>query len=576
MKLEQLRLVWRLMALGLTMAVAASSNLAMADDWRLELWGQHPAQAALLPSEECGGAQGERALRFDRSAGDGAELVYGKQALQPGNSYETVVRLKTVAPGSDLLVDVSWRKDGPYYETSVIKTVRVASNEWQDVVLRGHYTSIAPGALRLNVRSAPGALCVGRTELREVALPASFAWQSVSNVFFGIHLNKLGRHNAWPRFDPDVLRMWSTATTWAELQPVRGDIDWRGNIHAQRLDYFVQHVTKQSGPHQMIMTLGMTPSWAADSRLDGSACDQSPWGKGSCLPPVDLEIWRAHVRQLAERYRDSPIRIWELWNEADVSTHWVGGADGMVKLAAVAREELRKVSADNQLIGPNVTSLGIRFLHDFLQAGGGRHVDGLSVHVYMGRDSERAYAILDNVKTMLADQGLTYPIWNTETNTACGGGPLADRLLEQAACRTPALDVLAQSVLLHAAQGIRNFTFYTWEGAELDVGGIGLVEPDFQTVTPAGDVMMRLRALLSGARVQFVPSDVVGLRQVEVEADRRRCRVYWTRGGEPIRVTPAGGARVKQLDGSDVMAAMDGSVLASSMPQVACVGGLPW
>lgn len=575
------RAVWvgiRLMLLlaGLACSFAACTQTPF---WQVQLWGDPKPQVAFVEDAACrnGMTAGWRFSRLGKGGG-GAELIV-PAVLQPGQAYEFSVQLKAATGGAAVMADVAFRRDGPFYEVSAIHPVKLDAAAWQTVVLKGRYTSVATGSVRLNLPQDGSAVCVGKPVLKKWdeadAVPVI---HHVSKDFFGVHLNKLGRHNGWPGFNPDVVRMWSTGTSWAELQPVPGPIDWRGNVHAQRLDYFVHHVSGQSGEHRMLMTLGMTPGWAA-SKGDDSACGHSPFGSKTCMPAADLNHWRLFVRELAKRYQDSPIQIWEVWNEADVSVHWVGGAGAMVDMVRIASEEIKAVSPNSVLLGPNVTSLGMRFLHDFLAAGGGQYIDGVSVHVYSGRSPKRLWDQIRNWQDLIRSHGLSLPIWNTETNTACGGGPDSDRLLEQASCAVMSAEsALAQSLLGQAALGVQNVSLYTWEGAELAVGGVGLVESDFRTETLAGLMVKRLAKLMRGSTVAWHPVDFPGLQMVEVAAGGRVCNAMWADADTVLvpEYVRSAATWVKQLDEQPVVRLDSGEWRVSTMPVVACVGAPGW
>ncbi len=575
------RAVWvgvRLMLLlaGLACSFAACTQTPF---WQVQVWGEPKPQVVFAEDVACrnGLTEGWRFSKDHQGGGD-AELIV-PAVLQPGQAYEFSVQLKAATGGAAVMADVAFRRDGPFYEASVIRPVKLDGAAWQTVVLKGRYTSVATGSVRLSLPQNGSAICVGRPSLKKWDdADAVAVSHRVSHEFFGVHLNKLGRHNGWPSFDPAVVRMWSTGTSWAELQPVPGPIDWLGNVHAQRLDYFVRHVSRQSGEHRMLMTLGMTPGWAA-AKGDDSACSHSPFGAKTCMPAADLNHWRLFVRELARRYQGSPIQIWEVWNEADVSVHWVGGAGLMADMVRIASEEIKAVSPNSVLLGPNVTSLGMRFLHDFLAAGGGQYIDGISVHVYSGRSPKRLWDQIRNWQDLIRSHGLSLPIWNTETNTACGGGPDSDRLLEQASCAVMSAEsALAQSLLGQAALGVQNVSLYTWEGAELDVGGVGLVESDFRTQTLAGLVVARLGKLMRDSAVGWRHVDLTGLQMVEVAAADRVCKAMWAEADTVHVPSDVRGVATwaRQLDGRPVVQLDSGEWQVSTMPVVACVGASGW
>ncbi|MFT3857423.1 MAG: hypothetical protein QM742_07980 [Aquabacterium sp.] len=554
---------------------AAGAAVALQEQpWSIQAWGQPAAQVKGEMSTDCAPAGAKAGYRFARArtgGGDAEAMV--PSVLVPGVAYELTVPIRAESPASGLGVDVYFRKDAPFYETTSIRTVQL-TGQWQTVTLKGVYDAAKPGSVRIGLRQNTGAICLGRPALKVIdpsAVAADDGLHAVSRHFFGIHLNKLGVHQGWPGFEPDVVRMWATATMWSEMQPSPGSIDWRRNIHANRLDYFVDHTARHRRDARILMTLAMTPEWASSARSDGGACERSPFGRRTCLAPAGLDAWRDYVRQVAERFKGR-IRLWEIWNEADVPTHWVGGAATMVEMVRVAGEEIRRVDPSSKVIGPNVTILGLRFLNDFLALGGGRHVDGLSIHIYMGGSPQNMFTRTRNVMELMRSHGLDLPIWNTEANTACGAGIDGDVMLQQNLCSVKALPAIAQGVIGTAALGVENLSYYTWEGAEQELGGVGLVERNFRTPTEAGVLYERLADLLRGASLKFMPPLQQGLMRVQFVKGEQRCVIAWS-DGRALTVTSAAlqqPTSVKTLEGRKVEARDADGWPVSEMPILAC------
>lgn len=553
-------------------SVAVAKTLALSErPWTLQAWGQPAPVAEASPSDTCaretGGGGGYLFSKTSRGGGDAELILPG--VLVPGKAYELSVPIK-LSQGSGA-VDVYFRRDTAYYETTAIRTVP-AVRQWQVVTVRGVYDAPRPGSVRLGLRQDGMALCVGRPMIREIdpeLVGAAEGWHDVPRHFLGIHLNKLGRHNNWPSFDPGVVRMWGTATTWGELHDRTSRVDWRG-AHGTRLDYFVRHTHQRGRNASVMMTLGMTPVWAS-AKGDNGACARSSFGERSCMPPADLSTWRAFVRELAERYPDERIDFWEIWNEADVPTHWLGSPQLMVELTRIAREEIRRVNPKAMLIGPNVTANGLRFLNDFLVHGGGQYVDGLSIHVYLGLGSKQAMSRLRNARQMMRGHGLDLPIWNTESNTACIDDADPSVHKQAGACDRRREATVMQAVLLHAAQGFENFTFYTWEGAELEINGVGLVQADFRTRTQLGRLYDDLARMLRGGSLRTLPA-MGQITRVRLRNGGRDCILAWATEGA-VRAAPAvfeSSLLVSELGGRPLDRDMAGNWNLSVMPAMGC------
>lgn len=540
--------------------------------WTLQAWGAPAPVADAAPDDGCstGAPGGGVAYRFSktRKGGGDAELIL-PGVLVPGKAYEFTVPVRLTQGRGGL--DVYFRRDSAYYETTAIRTVQLSA-EWRTVTVRGVYDAPRGGSVRLGLRQDGMAVCVGRPALREVSsesVGAAEGWHAVPGRFFGIHLNKLGRHNSWPSFEPDVVRMWGTATTWGELQQRPGRTDWRG-AYGTRLDYFVRHTSQRGRNAAVMMTLGMTPVWASVAG-DNAACATSSFGERSCMPPADLSAWRAFVRELAERYADGRITHWEIWNEADVPTHWLGSAEQMVELTRIAREEIKKVNPQAVLIGPNITANGLRFLNDFLVAGGGSLVDGLSIHVYLGLGSQQALSRMRNTREVMRGHGLALPIWNTESNTACIDDPDPGVHKQAGACDRRREATVLQAALLHAAQGFENFTFYTWEGAELEINGVGMVQGDFRTRTRLGTLYEELARLMRGSSLQML-RPVGPVTRVQWRKGGRECVLAWSaRGDTRAPAAVFGDAAVAtEIGGRPLERDLSGMWLMGPMPAMGC------
>lgn len=363
------------------------------------------------------------------------------------------------------------------------------------------------------------------TNNTEVAVPAKI----ITNQFFGIHVNKLGVHSAWPKFNPGVVRLWDTGTTWNNLQPAKAGIPWGTSVATKRLDMYVDYVLKNNPDAQIIYTMGMTPAWAGSKQA--KSCNYASYGYSSCTMPIRIDEWRAYVNELGTRYKGK-IRVWEIWNEADYWARWSGTPEEMVTLTKVAYQELKKIDPENKILGPNITGSGMIFLSRFLAAGGSNYLDGVSVHVYVGRKPQLSMAVLRNIKQMLDNAGLEdIPIWNTETNVSCNS------VLED--CQPIKLnnegvisaeDALAQGMISNAGLGVENFTFYTMEGASSAYGGAALVDSSFVNLSSLGKVYDNVKKWLLNSSVTYIQAQNNGVNQLQVQRNGKVAHIFWTAG----------------------------------------------
>lgn len=517
----------------LLLAGLSSINACIAmeiGDWGVNAWGSVAPVVSFQRVDTSCSREGVASSSFkviSRGNGDAELTLPG--VLGANKAYRFTVWLHSNNPAS---VEVFFRRDEFPYETTAIHSAKVLG--WKQISLNGIHASSGRGSVRIAVREENVALCVNSASLVSEDFSAVGApngsWH-IDDRFFGVHLNRLGRHNGWPTFDPGTVRLWDTGTTWAQLQPTNSPIDWKKNPYAQRLDYYVRHGLAKHPDLQFIYTLGMTPTWAGSKHLKD--CNNSSYGPSVCTKPLDMGSWRQYVRALGLRYK-GVIRVWEVWNEADVWVHWDHTPEELVPLVKIAAQELKSIDPDNQIIGPNITGGGLRFLSRFLVAGGGAYLDGVSIHAYLGRVPELSFAQVRNVRQMLKNSGFgDMPIWNTETAVSC------NTLLEDCkmvnAERRQVLSgehAIAQGVLGNAALGVKSFVYYTWEGAAVEYGNLPLVEANYQVSTKAGLILETLKAWLKGSQVKYRTANRSGLNVVEIHRGASTSLVLWS-SGEP-------------------------------------------
>jgi Glycosyl hydrolases family 39 len=513
--------------------VASAADL----NWVLQAWGTPSPVAEATPRKGCPDLPGAAPVYYAESTeppGAGAELII-PAVLKPGHAYE--FSFSVMAPKGQPSLDVFFRKDSPFYDTGAIRTVQ-ASERWQRVTLRGGYDGPGTGSVRLDLRALGTAVCVAHpqlTEIRSQDVGSDGLVRPVSSHFFGVHLNRLGSHTRWPDFEPDIVRLWASGTEWHQMQPTSDRIDWRRNPHAQRLEFLSKFVISRGRRAELIMTLALTPHWAG-RKSAAAACTSSPFGAGTCMPPEDLNTWREFVRTLVSRYKDR-ILVWEIWNEADVPMHWSGSVQDLVALTRAASEEIRKQQPNAVVIGPNVTGIGLRMLHNFLMAGGGQYVDAVSVHTYLSRAPGQSGTAVRNLREILKNLGMAdKPIWNTEANTSCGTTGPQDQVLSRSPCDLSAPEAIAQTYLMQAALGVQNISFYTWEGTGNQFGNSSLVQPDYETPTAEGRTVRELVELMRDASIREVMAVTPGVEMVEITRARQVCRAFWSFTGRTVPI----------------------------------------
>ena len=497
--------------------------------WDVNVWGNPlPLYTSKVPNESFCTRNGIPSQYFkilEKKKG-GAEISI-PGVLKPGKAYSFKVYLRNEYTSN---VEIFFRRDTALYETSAIRTISVTS-EWTLAELKGIYTSPTKGSIRIAIKTAGAGLCLNSASLTEISyndIGSTTKQSPVDAQFFGVHINKLGVHYEWPSFNPGTVRLWDTGTTWSVLKPNSGPINWDENINAKRLDLYISHVRKYNPSTTLIYTLAMTPTWAGTSHPTN--CNNLYYGPRGCTKPVNLDHWRLFVRELAVRYK-GVIKVWEIWNEADIWYQWNGTNKDMFDMVRIAYEELKDADPSNIVIGPNITSLGMRFLNEFLARGGGKYVDGLSIHGYLGRAPEKALSVIRNMREMVKSYNLNLPIWNTETGVPCNS------VFEQCNVLTfKDEDYLNGDISLgigligNAALGVLNFSYYTWEGAAVDIGGLPLVQDDFKKPTSTSLVFSRVSSWLEGGEVQYDARSTDELNIVSINKNGEKAYVLWSKG----------------------------------------------
>jgi polysaccharide biosynthesis protein PslG len=185
----------------------------------------------------------------------------------------------------------------------------------------------------------------------------------------------------WPMINFAGLRLWSTHTTWAELNPSQGVYDWT------ILDKWLAAAQK-SGSHGIILTLAMTPRWAS-SNPDDQRCHQGP---GQCDAPNDLnsdgtgtdQHWKDFITAVAT-HANGQIRFWELWNEPVNYYYWSGTFPQMVRMAKDAHDIIHSINPHALMLSPpNGADLpyGQHWWEKYAAAGGLNYADVIAFHGY--------------------------------------------------------------------------------------------------------------------------------------------------------------------------------------------------
>ncbi len=191
---------------------------------------------------------------------------------------------------------------------------------------------------------------------------------------------------------------------WRDLQPRPNDPPLAPGGPRDDLDALYRELAKAE--MTPIVIAGNAPPWAApkaDASEDWLAPDEA-----------HVERWATFVRALAARY---PKAVIEPWNEPNFGVFWHGAPLDPKLMARLQCAAYRAVPRKSTVLS---TGFAVRpgfadYARAFMDAGGGRCFDALSVHIYAGGlQTARRYR-----------QGK--PIWITETGTSSVPGKLSER-----------------------------------------------------------------------------------------------------------------------------------------------------
>ncbi|MFN8110351.1 MAG: beta-galactosidase [Thermoleophilia bacterium] len=379
------------------------------------------------------------------------------------------------------------RRTGPPY-TVYAGARPTLTGRWQRITVRGRVAAAPDGALLLVGLDEPGTYNVDDATLRtdRGASPRL----------------------AWPRLPIGTTRTWD-ASTWAQLEPQPGRFDFT------TLDGIV---ARTRGHHaDLIMTLGQTPQWA--SARPG---DPSSYGAGAGAEPARIADWQAYVEALATRYRGR-IRWYEMWNEPNDALYSTATPQALVRLTQATREVLRRVDPGARLISPSAYSVG--WLDRYLALGGGDVVDVVGYHVYATPPDAAMSGALADVRTAMADHGVTAPLWLTEGGSGAVSRP-----------QTVNAVMLARWFLVGLAYGADRAVWFEWGGGG-DIWGATTLAGSYRP-NAAGRAYAVVAGWLRGAHIVDAAGPGGRVWHIDLRrADGSRARIAWCVRGT-ARVAP--------------------------------------
>jgi hypothetical protein len=332
--------------------------------------------------------------------------------------------------------------------------------------------------------------------------------QPIPPTFFGMHFQT--GNNPWPAVPVGSWRLWDSQTRWPDIEPSKGN--WRFDTLDKDVSMAEQHDT------DVLLTLGVTPQWAS-AHPDVKSGWQQP---GLTSEPLDMEDWRAFIRQVATRYKGR-IHAYEVWNEPNLKQYWNGNTDQLIALVREAHDIIKGIDPTALIVSPSATTGGgVGWLDDFLRKGGAQYVDVIGYHFYVyPQPPEAMVDLIQKVKQTLANNGAgDKPIWGTEIGWA-GPKPFPSEEL--------GASYIARAYTLSWAAGVTRLYWYSW----YDHKWVSLetTEADNQTLKPAGQADAIMQQWLSGARMDSCNKGGDGTYSCQLDRNGAKEWIVWNANG---------------------------------------------
>ncbi len=224
-------------------------------------------------------------------------------------------------------------------------------------------------------------------------------WSSYSDSERGAALDKIKAMGAeWVRLD----------LSWAMLQPTsRDSFDMRWGVpFADR----VIDMAHQRGLKVMVM-FWMTPGWANG-------------GAGSRVAPSDPRSY-AHAIRWASRRWAGKVQAWEVWNEPNLNSFWVGTDPGeYVNLLCPAYRAVGRGAPQAEVVFAGVVHNDDGWIRDAYAEGAKGCFDIMATHPYVGPsdvsptsgagDEIWDFSHLAAVRRVMLNNNDAKPVWATE------------------------------------------------------------------------------------------------------------------------------------------------------------------
>ena len=307
----------------------------------------------------------------------------------------------------------------------------------------------------------------------------------IDDSLFGLHV-KDAQLGVWPSIEFGSIRLWDNGTAWTNIETSQGVFDWTN------LDNAVT-IANQNGMSDILMVLSGTPAWATNQR--NPLALPAPDASGV---PANMADWDNWVRAVATRYKGK-IKIYQPWNEANLSTFYTGTPAQMADMTKRAYDIIKSIDPGATVVAPSTgTRLGgpfKKFYPAFLKELKARNwpVDVWAAHTYpasLGNTNDRQELANKWIDMLKVAKAPNLPLWDTENNYGLGGpGPENP---EQDIDGAKAANWTAMTYLDAIRLGISRVYMYQW-GPFNDLWGI-----QYNETAPGAQAMDTLQEWIVG------------------------------------------------------------------------------
>lgn len=374
-------------------------------------------------------------------------------------------------------------------------------------------------------RAIPAAFVSAALVIGSVAIAAPSQASSggpITDVNFGMHIPQISQGEQ-TTVNEGTVRLWDSGVAWGQVEQKKGKYWWNG------LDAAIQNSNQQN--LQILYVLGSTPTWAASSTKQGKYPN-----KGAASMPANIKDWRDWVTAVVKRYGSS-IDAYQIWNEANLTTFWMGTPDEMVTLTKEAAKIIRKYDPSAKIVAASTTvrlqSAYKKFFPAYLKGlkKAGWPVDVIAVHTYpesTGGPDERA-GYIKQVQADMKKAGVpaAKKLWDTEINYGIAGPGARPR---QVISGATAAAYVAETYLQDALYGIDRAYWYYW------YNNSNLVGIQMYTGTDGATGYQTARNWLSGA---FYSCTAGSVNTCQLGDNNDPKVVAWTEKGSGTFTVPA-------------------------------------